>query len=189
MVASHPAKLTRLLMCWICSLGLSEAVLAADKLVRDIVPFSPFPVASTSSIKPISAASKIFARPVYLRGMLGNLRVQMYLQPHVDYEESVQGNYFVFGKIEKILLAGEFQGDDISIEESVNGSDVSGQWSGRLEGVVFRGIWYSDDQSRSLPFELTVFEPKDVPSSTTTSITKNKVRSAPVGIRNRAHHE
>lgn len=189
MVASHPAKLTRLLMCWICSLGLSEAALAADKPVQNIVPVTPSSVASTSSIKPISAASTIFARPVFLRGMLGELQIQMYLHPHVDYEDSVQGNYFVFGKTEKILLAGEFQGDDISIEESVNGSDVSGQWGGRLEGAVFRGIWYSDDQSRSLPFALTVFEPKGVPPSTTTSITKNKVRSAPVGIRNRAHHE
>ena len=168
MVASHPAKLTRLLICWICSLGLSEGVLAADKLVQDIVPATPSPVVSISSIKPISAASKIFARPVFLRGMLGDIQIQMYLHPHVDYEDSVQGDYFVFGKSVKILLAGEFQGDELALEESVNGSDVSGQWSGRLEGPVFRGTWYSDDQSRSQPFELTVFEPKGATPSLNT---------------------
>lgn len=167
-MALHPAKLTHLLMCWICTLGLSEAVFAADKPVPDIVPVTPSAVVSTSSIKPIPAASRIFARPVFLRGMLGELQIQMYLHPHVDYADSVQGDYFIFGTSAKILLAGEFQGDELAMEESVNGSDVSGQWSGRLEGPVFRGTWYSDDQSRSRPFELTVFEPKGaIPSAGT----------------------
>lgn len=178
MVASHPAKLTRLLMCWICSLGLSEAVLAADKLAQDIAPVMPTPVVSVSSIKPISAASTIFARPVFLRGMLGELQIQMYLHPHVDYEDSVQGDYFVFGKSAKILLAGEFQADELVLEESENGSDVSGQWSGRLEGTVFRGTWYSDDQSRSQPFDLTIFEPKDATPSAP-SITKSNLKATP----------
>src|SRR5438445_9150536 len=94
----HPAKVARLFMCWICSLGLSEAVFAADKPVQDIVPVTPSAVVSTSSIKPIPAAPNIFARPVFLRGMLGELQIQMYLHPHVDYADSVQGDYFVFGK-------------------------------------------------------------------------------------------
>ncbi len=124
-----------------------------------------------------------------MHGTLGNFRIKMYLQPHADYEESVQGNYSVSGKSEKIMLAGELQGDELSMEESVNGSDVSGQWSGRLEGVVLRGTWYSEDQSRSLPFEVTISEPENVNAATTTSIVKRKVGSVSIGIGNKVHHE
>lgn len=174
-------------MCWVCFSSLSGAAGAADKLAQNVDSFLPSSVVNISSIEASSAASKIFASPVYMRGTLGNLRIKMYLQPHADYEESVQGNYSVSGKTEKIMLAGELQGDELFMEESVNGSDVSGQWSGRLEGVVFRGTWYSDDQSRSLPFEVTIFAPpKD---ANATSIAKGKDRNAPFAIGNKAHHE
>ena len=183
-MASHFSKLMRLLLCWVCFSSLSGAAGAADKLVQNIDSFSSSPVADASSIKALSAASKIFASPVYMRGTLGNLRITMYLQPHADYEDSVQGNYSVFGKTEKIMLAGELQGDELSLEESVNGRDVSGQWSGRLDGVVFRGTWYSDDQSRSLPFEVTIFKSKDA-----NAVSKGKARHTPVAIGNKANHE
>lgn len=191
-MASHFSKLMRLLMFWICFSGLSGAAGvagAADKPVQNVDAFLPSPVVNISSIKALSAASKIFASPVYMRGTLGKLRIKMYLQPHADYEESVQGNYSVFGKTEKIMLAGELQGDELSMEESVNGSDVSGQWSGRLEGSVFRGTWYSDAQSRSLPFDVTIFSPEDANTSVTTSISKGRARRTPVAIGNKAHHE
>ena len=158
MVVSHPAKLTRLLMCGVCSLSLLEAALASGKLVQDIAPLTLLPVASASSVKPFPAAINRFARPVFLRGKLGEMQIQMHLHPHVDYEDSVQGDYFVFGKSTKVLLAGELQADELVLEESANGRDVSGQWIGTLEGVVFSGIWYSGDQSRSQPFELTIVE-------------------------------
>ena len=188
-MASHFSKLMRLLMFWICFSGLSGAAGAADKPVQNVDAFLPSPVLNISSIKALSTASKIFASPVYMRGTLGKLRIKMYLQPHADYEESVQGNYSVSGKTEKIMLAGELQGDELSMEESVNGSDVSGQWSGRLEGTVFHGTWYSDAQSRSLPFEVTIFEPEDANTSVATSISKGRARRTPVAIGNKAHHE
>lgn len=188
-MASHFFKLMRVLMCWICFSGLSGVAGAADKPVQNVGALLSSPVVNISSIKVRSIASKIFVSPVYMRGTLGKLRIKMYLQPHADYEESVQGNYSVSGKAEKIMLAGELQGDELSMEESVNGSDVSGQWSGRLEGAVFRGTWYSDDQSRSLPFEVTILEPKDANTSVATSISKGDVSSAPVVIGNKAYRE
>lgn len=176
MAVSDPAKLVRLLMCGVCPLSLFEAANAADKLVQDVAPLTLSPVASASSVKSFSAAANIFGRAVFLRGILGELQIQMHLHPHVDFEDSVQGDYSVLGKSAKILLAGEFQSDALILEESVNGSDVSGQWSGILEGAVFRGIWYSDDQSRSQPFELTVLEPQLLQSQRATVKQLNKVR-------------
>ena len=92
MAVSHPAKLTRLLMCGVCSLSLFEAALASGKLVQDIAPLALLPVASAPSVKPFPAAINRFARPVFLRGKLGEMQIQMHLHPHVDYEDSVQGD-------------------------------------------------------------------------------------------------
>lgn len=188
MLATDPAKLIRLFICWICFFGLSEVALAADTLVQDIEPMTSASSVRTSSIKQISAAPKIFSPPVFLRGMLGKLQVQMYLHPHVEYEDSVQGDYFVYGKSVKIMLAGEFQDDDLAMEESENGSDVSGQWSGKLDGAVFRGTWYSDEQSHSEPFELTVFEPKNAPPSFARSM-KGNVKTTSANTRHKAHRD
>ena len=188
MLATGLVKLTRLLMCWICFFSLSQVALAKDQLVRNVDPLAGSPVIHSSPIKQNSASSEIFARPVFLRGVLGGIQIQMHLHPHSDYEDSVQGDYFSFGKSEKIMLAGEFQEGDLAMEESVNGTDVSGQWIGKLEGAVFRGTWYSDDQSRTKPFELSIFEPKNVMPSAV-PITKAKVKATSVNARNNIHRD
>ncbi|MCU6433478.1 hypothetical protein LPB67_06740 [Undibacterium sp. Jales W-56] len=83
------------------------------------------------------------------RGKLGDDVVQMRLQPKVEDIDSVEGDYLVIGssrnKGNKILLAGEVTGDVLSMEESEDGIDVSGQWDGKLEGKILRGKWQSDD--------------------------------------------
>ncbi|MFZ6672329.1 hypothetical protein [Undibacterium sp. Xuan67W] len=83
------------------------------------------------------------------RGKLGDDTVQMRIQPKVEDIDSVEGDYLVIGssrnKGNKILLAGEVTGDVLSMEESEDGVDVSGQWDGKLEGRVLRGKWQSDD--------------------------------------------
>jgi hypothetical protein len=105
---------------------------------------------------PASAAAKPFAAPVVLTGTLGEQRIQAKVRPKVEFEDGVEGEYFIFGRSGKILLAGEVEGDDIFLEESENGTDVSGQWEGKRRGDTIEGNWLSADGSVSKPFVLRI---------------------------------
>jgi hypothetical protein len=101
-------------------------------------------------------AAALFSRPVLLRGTLGDQPVQMQVRPKAAVDEGMEGEYFVFGRSQKILLAGEIEAEDVFFEESENGTDVSGQWDGKREGEAIRGNWLSADGAVSKPFLLTV---------------------------------
>jgi len=104
------------------------------------------------------ASSGLFARPVVLRGTLGEARIQMQLRPKADPAEGLEGDYIVFGRSGHILLAGETEADGLLMEESENGTDVSGQWEGRQDGASVRGTWQSADGSVSKPFVLKAID-------------------------------
>ena len=104
------------------------------------------------------AAGGLFSRPVVLRGTLGDAQIQMHLQPKSDPAEGLEGQYIVFGRSGHILLAGETDADGLLMEESENGTDVSGQWEGRHDGAALRGTWQSADGAISKPFILTPVE-------------------------------
>jgi hypothetical protein len=104
------------------------------------------------------ASSGLFARPVVLRGTLGDAQIQMQLRPKADPAEGLEGEYIVFGRSGHILLAGETEADGLLMEESENGTDVSGQWEGRQDGASVRGTWQSADGSISKPFSLKAMD-------------------------------
>jgi hypothetical protein len=99
-------------------------------------------------------SSNLFAKPLVLRGTLGNMTVQVNMRPKPEIDEGVEGEYFVFGQSKKILLAGEIEADEVFLEESENGTDVSGQWDGKRQGDTIQGAWLSADGSVSKPFLL-----------------------------------
>lgn len=139
----------------------AAAFAAAPAIAPEVPPLPPPQLAARPAANPVQSqsAANLFSRPVLLRGTLGASKIQMRLQPHVEFEGSVQGEYFAFGQSQKIALAGEYQGDELTMEESVNGTNVSGQWSGSLIGKTYSGNWYAEDESSSVPFTLTVSEP------------------------------
>jgi hypothetical protein len=104
------------------------------------------------------AAGGLFSRPVLLRGTLGSANIQMQVRPKDDPSEGIEGSYIVFGRSGKILLAGETDGDSLLMEESENGTDVSGQWEGRQEGGEVRGTWQSADGAISRQFVLKAID-------------------------------
>jgi hypothetical protein len=104
------------------------------------------------------AAGGLFSRPVVLRGTLGSANIQMQVRPKEDPSEGIEGNYIVFGRSGQILLAGETDGDGLLMEESENGTDVSGQWEGRQEGGEVRGTWQSADGAISRQFVLRAID-------------------------------
>ena len=98
-------------------------------------------------------------KPVALRGTLGSDTIQMNLRTKAEFEDGIEGDYFLFGSSQKVLLAGEIEGEDLFLEESVNGTDVSGQWEGKMAGDVISGEWLSADGKVSKPFQVRIVRP------------------------------
>ena len=103
-----------------------------------------------------SPAASLLAKPVTLRGTLGDQKIQVYLHLKEQIDEGVEGDYFIFGRSHKILLAGEVDNNTVSLEESENGTDISGQWDGKIDGNILHGTWISADNTVTKPFEVTV---------------------------------
>jgi hypothetical protein len=125
----------------------------ADVTAVNTPPVAPKPGARAATL---AAATGAFARPLTLRGKLGDKSIQMRLRPKAEADEGLEGEYFYFGQSAKILLAGEAEGDDLVMEESENGTDVSGQWEGKRQGDSLRGIWTSADGAVARPFDLHI---------------------------------
>ena len=103
-----------------------------------------------------AGAQDPFAKPLTLRGTLGDAQIEMHLQLKPDPSEGIQGTYVIAGQSAKILLAGESDNADVIMEESINGKDVSGEWAGKLVGDTFSGTWSTTDDAVTKPFALTV---------------------------------
>lgn len=124
--------------------------------------FAVEPVVSTATepAPPLahSPAASLLAKPLTLRGKLGDQAIQVHLQLKQQIDDGIEGDYFLFGRTQKILLAGEVDNNTLSLEESENGTDISGQWDGKIDGKVIRGTWTSADASVTKPFEVTAVE-------------------------------
>lgn len=130
------------------SLGLASGLALAD---------SDTGAATVSAAAP--AAAGLFAKPLTLRGTLGDAKIEMHLQLKPDPTEGIQGSYVIAGQNAKILLAGESENTDVVMEESLNGKDVSGEWTGALVGNTFSGTWSTTDDAVTKPFVLVVQQP------------------------------
>jgi|GEM_PF-3389810 len=88
------------------------------------------------------------------RGQIGSREVQVQLVLDRSAEDSVTGSYFFFGEGTNILLAGEFEGNQLHLEESKNGIDVSGTWDATMDSDHLRGTWNDDGETVHLNFDL-----------------------------------
>jgi hypothetical protein len=109
-----------------------------------------------SSARAEASGKALFMKPVALRGMLGDVQIQVTLRTKEPAEDGIEGEYFVFGKSHRVLLAGEIEGQEVFMEESENGTDVSGQWDGKLAGETLSGEWQSPDGQVKKPFSLRI---------------------------------
>lgn len=118
---------------------------------------APVLSASAPAAPQAEASGKaLFMKPVALRGMLGDAKIQVTLRTKEPAEDGIEGEYFVFGGSQRVLLAGEVEGQEVFMEESENGTDVSGQWDGRLAGETLSGEWQSADGKIKKPFTLRI---------------------------------
>ncbi|RQT09713.1 hypothetical protein [Burkholderia contaminans] len=75
-----------------------------------------------------------FARLPRYEGTLGDRPIVVHLGPKTD-EEAVHGEYQFADTGEVVLLAGDRDGDTLEIEESNDGTNITGVWIGRFDAT------------------------------------------------------
>lgn len=153
------------------TLLLASGAAHAQTSARNQAQVAPAATAAANAAHAVSAPSQaaiLFAKPVILRGTLGDQQIQMQLRPKEEFEGGVEGQYFAFGQSQQVLLAGEVADDQLFMEESVNGRDVSGDWVGVYKDGVLSGEWQSA-AGDSRNFRLEVLPVPQVPATPTTA--------------------
>ncbi|MEM5428401.1 hypothetical protein VSR71_08125 [Cupriavidus oxalaticus] len=95
---------------------------------------------STGAPRPLAPRSEYASLPVYV-GKVGDQPVRLRLGPKPDERDSVRGEYSGRGAGVR-LLAGEWENGAFLMEESDDGTRVTGNWEGNIDasGAV-RGTW------------------------------------------------
>jgi len=92
--------------------------------------------------------------PLYV-GTLGGKQIEMRLGAKTDDQAGLHGEYWFAGSAYVILVAGDRDGDTLEIEESNDGTRITGNWVGKFaaDGSV-SGERMDPDDSNQQPFDL-----------------------------------
>jgi len=134
----------------------AEVAPAVDPAVDPLVAPAP---ASTFVTVQSTGVPTAFQQAVNLRGNIGDDRVQVTIRPKVPADEGFEGEYFFFGQSMKVLIAGDIDGELLQLEESQDGTHISGEWDGVIAGDKITGNWMSADGSVTKPFALQIVPP------------------------------
>jgi hypothetical protein len=106
-----------------------------------------------AAIAPLAPRPEYARLPVYV-GKVGDKAVRLRIGPKPDERDSLRGEYTTNGVPGVRLLAGEWEDGSFLMEESDDGTRVSGNWEGTIDasGAV-RGTWTDAfNQAVVLPF-------------------------------------
>jgi hypothetical protein len=134
-------------------LSVSVAVLSPEtaRAQSDAVKELAAPPPIQLPLKP----SPEFARFPRYSGMLGSRQIVLRLGPKTDDPSGVHGEYQFTDTGEVILIAGDRDGDTLEVEESNDGTHITGNWVGKFaaDGSV-AGDRMNVDDSNPQPFDL-----------------------------------
>jgi len=109
------------------------------------------PVVPTVALRP----DPEFAHYPRYAGTLGGQAIELLLGPKSDDPGELHGEYHVLATGAVVLVAGERDGDVLQLEESNDGTHISGQWVGRYSANgALEGDRMNDDESEQLSFTL-----------------------------------
>ncbi|WP_419150508.1 hypothetical protein [Paraburkholderia kururiensis] len=129
------------------SAGLPLAAQAQSDAVKELAAPPPIQL----PLKP----SPEFARFPRYTGTLGKRAIVLRLGPKTDDPSGVHGEYQFTDTGEVILIAGDREGDTLEVEESNDGTHITGNWVGKFgpDGVL-QGDRMNVDDSDPQPFDL-----------------------------------
>jgi hypothetical protein len=112
--------------------------------------------------KPLTPNPAYARFPTYV-GTLGDKQIEMKLGAKTDERTGVHGEYRFAGASTVILVAGDRDGDTLEIEESNDGTHITGNWVGKFaaDGSM-SGERMNADDSNPLPFDLKPVGPGTV---------------------------
>ena len=96
---------------------------------------------STGHVRTLQPRQEYSQYPTYV-GTVGDRQVRMRIAPKADTRDSLQGEYQLGDGKGVRLLSGEWDNGTFLMEESDDGTRVSGNWEGQIDrnGAV-RGTW------------------------------------------------
>lgn len=142
-------------MAWLLACSACAQIPAQDAAqnaaVNDPVKALAAPPATPLPLKPNPEFAKF---PSYA-GTLGSRRIVLRLGPKTDDPSGVHGEYQFADTGEVILIAGDREGDTLEVEESNDGTRITGNWVGKFapDGSV-QGDRMNVDDSDPQPFDL-----------------------------------
>ncbi|SAK87336.1 hypothetical protein AWB75_05937 [Caballeronia catudaia] len=104
--------------------------------------------------KPLTPNPEYAGFPRYV-GTLGTRQIEMKLGAKTDEPSGLHGEYRFAGSPNVILVAGDRDGDTLEIEESNDGTHITGNWVGKIaaDGSL-SGERMDPDDSNGQPFDL-----------------------------------
>ncbi|SAL69963.1 hypothetical protein AWB70_07036 [Caballeronia cordobensis] len=104
--------------------------------------------------KPLTPNPEFARFPRYV-GTLGGRQIEMKLGAKTDDPSGLHGEYRFAGSPNVILVAGDRDGDTLEIEESNDGTHITGNWVGKIaaDGSL-SGERMDPDDSNGQPFDL-----------------------------------
>jgi hypothetical protein len=150
--------LARALGLAVVALSLSLGTLYAEAVHAD-------EASGAAAVKPLAPNPAFAHFPAY-DGTLGSRRIVLRLgRKPGDDPTAVQGEYQFADTGEVVLVAGDRVDDILEIEESTDGTTITGNWAGRFspDGSV-SGDRMNADDSNPVPFDLHPQQPISSPT-------------------------
>ncbi len=137
---------------------------------------APPPPDDTAPAKPLKPDPALEKLPRY-EGTLGGRAIIVHLGPKTK-EEGVHGEYRYADTGQVILLAGDRDGDVLEIEESNDGTNITGVWEGRFDasGALSADRMNADESD---PQPVAVHPVPAAPSASTRPAEKPAAKPAP----------
>jgi hypothetical protein len=93
-------------------------------------------VAAAQEVKPGTLApDPEFAQFPRYTGLIGSRKVELLLGPKTDEPEGMHGEYHLLDTGEVILVAGDRDGNTLELEESDDGTRITGQWVAQFSSI------------------------------------------------------
>lgn len=138
-------------LAWLAGAGALVALPVTAHAQSDAVKELAAPPPIQLPLKPNPEFAKF---PRYV-GMLGNRQIVLRLGPKTDDPSGVHGEYQYADNGEVILIAGDREDTTLEVEESNDGTHITGNWVGKFAANgVLDGDRMDVDDSNPLPFDL-----------------------------------
>ncbi|MEE2978274.1 MAG: hypothetical protein VYB88_12450, partial [Pseudomonadota bacterium] len=136
-------------------LGLNRAIADGDKRRAQAMKGDNGFSAQTTPLHVLQPQPDYAKYPVYT-GVIGDMPIRMRLGRKAGEIDSVHGEYVVGNAAGVRLVTGEYENGGFLMEESDDGTHVTGTWEGAIDGHgIVRGTWTDvSHDGHTLPFVL-----------------------------------